>query len=129
VSDATGRYEVYVTAYPGPEGRWQVSNEGAVEPIWSRNGRELFYRNSTDLMVVDVEPAETFVAGEPRLLFSGSDELTDPGSPSLSANYDVTPDGKRFLMVSRQEQGARRLNVVVNCFEELKRLAPVNSRN
>jgi Tol biopolymer transport system component len=119
VSDESGRNEVYAQEYPGPGGKWQVSNQGGVEPVWSRDGRELFYRNGTQMMVVEVEPGETFVAGEPRLLFEG-----DFVASGRTANYDVSPDGQHFVMALRQGEGARKLNVIVNWFEELKRLAP-----
>jgi hypothetical protein len=73
------------------------------------------------MMVVEVEPGETFVAGEPRLLFEG-----DFVASGRTANYDISPDGQHFVMVLRQGEGARKLNVIVNWFEELKRLAPTN---
>ena len=46
-SDESGRYEIYVVPYPGPGGKWQISSEGGREPLWNRNGRELFFRNGT----------------------------------------------------------------------------------
>jgi len=115
-SNETGRNEVYVVPYPGPGGKWQVSNEGGTEPRWAVNGRELFYRNGGKLMAVDVESGASFRPGAPRLLFD------KPGM------YDVSPDGKRFLMTRRAgaEQGPPpEIRVVLNWFEELRRRAPM----
>src|ERR1700676_5576985 len=54
ISDESGRFEVYVQSYPGPGGKWQISTEGGTEPVWTRNGRELFYRSGDKMMAVDV---------------------------------------------------------------------------
>ncbi len=122
-SDESGRYEVYVQPYPGPGGKWQISTEGGNEPLWARNGGELFYRNGEQLMAVDITTQPGFSAGTPHLLFEGQYHF-QPGA-SLS-NYDVTPDGQRFIMIKSDAQEARQINVVLNWFEELKRLVPTN---
>ena len=122
VSDAAGRDEIWVQAYPGPGGRYQVSTDGGVEPRWSFDGRELFFRNLGDLMVVDVETEPTFKYGRPRTLFTGAYEFEGNGNP----NYAVTPDGSRFLMVQAAFLSTWELNVVLNWFEELKRLVPAD---
>ncbi len=124
VSDESGRYEVYVQPFPGPGGKRQVSTEGGEEPVWARNGRELFYRSGNKMMAVDIQTQPTFSAGKPRLLFEISPSLL---TFSLGA-FDVTPDGQRFLMVklSEQELPATQLTVVLNWFEELKRLVPTD---
>jgi Tol biopolymer transport system component/tRNA A-37 threonylcarbamoyl transferase component Bud32 len=54
ISNESGRYEVYVQPYPGPGGKWQISTEGGMEPVWNPNGRELFYRSGDKMMVVDI---------------------------------------------------------------------------
>jgi eukaryotic-like serine/threonine-protein kinase len=121
ISDESGRYEVYVLPYPGPGGKWQISTEGGTEPVWNRNGRELFYRNGDKMMAVDITTQPGFAAGKPRMLFEGRYEL----SPVQSANYDVSPDGQRFLMLKPTEQAApTQINVVLNWFEELKQKVP-----
>ncbi len=75
------------------------------------------------MMAVDITTEPTFRAGSPRLLFEGSYESSTIGS----AFYDVTPDGQRFVMVqAQQEAGASQIHVVLNWFEELKRLVPTN---
>ena len=67
-SDESGRFEVYVRPFPGPGGKWQVSNAGGTLPIWSHNGRELFFQNPDNrIMVADYEwKNESFVPGKPR---------------------------------------------------------------
>jgi Tol biopolymer transport system component len=126
VSDESGRPEVYVQAFPGPGGKWQVSTEGGTEPVWNRNGRELFYRSGDKMMAVDVELQPTFTVGKPRVLFQG--EYFASVFPFTGTAYDVSADGQRFLMVKQTEQTAAavQMNVVVNWFEELKRRVPTD---
>jgi hypothetical protein len=91
--------------------------------VWARSGRELFFgsRPGEQLMVVDITTQPTFQAGTPRVLLEEGFRLTGRGS---SANYDVTPDGQRFLMVQGGDANLTQLNVVLNWFEELKRRVP-----
>jgi len=67
-SDESGRVEVYVTAFPGPGGKWQVSNGGGVGPSWSADGKQLYYRIGDKLMLVPVQNVETFEFGAPSAL-------------------------------------------------------------
>jgi tricorn protease-like protein len=97
-SDESGRYEIYVQPYPGPGGKWQVSTEGGTEPVWARNG-ELFYRNGDKMMVVETTTRTSFSAGNPKLLFEGR-YATYQSVP----DYDVTPDGQRFLFLRAGEE-------------------------
>jgi Tol biopolymer transport system component len=127
MSSESGRYEIYVQPYPGPGGKWQISTEGGAEPVWNRNGRELFYRSGGKMMAVDIATQPSFAAGKPRMLFEGPYEAP----PVPIANYDVSPDGQRFLMVkpSEQEQAApTKINVVLNWFEELKQKVPTGKK-
>jgi serine/threonine-protein kinase len=127
VSDESGRNEVYVQPYPGPGGKWQISTEGGKEPVWNPNGRELFYRNGDKMMTVDIATQPGFAAGKPRVLFEGP---YDP-PPVPVANYDVSPDGQRFLMLKSTEQAQSaptQINVVLNWFEELKRRVPAGTK-
>ena len=120
VSDESGRYEVYVRPFPGPGEKWQISTQGGVEPVWSRDGQELFYRNEDRLMAVDVTVPPAFRAGKPQLLFEGQYQ-SHLGLP----NYDVSTDGQRFVMIQPgQETALRHINVVLNWSEELKRIVP-----
>jgi len=118
-SDASGRAEIYVQPFPGPGTRHIISVNGGKEPVWSRDGRELFYRESTALMAVPVETADTFRAGLPARLFDGPFVADNTGH----ASYDVSPDGKKFLMIRNEEGGLTELRVVLNFPQELKALA------
>jgi Tol biopolymer transport system component len=122
-SDESGRSEIYVRPFPGPGGKVQISTEGGTEPVWSRNGWELFYRNGDKMMATAIETKSGFVAGKPKLLFEGHYETS---MYAFEPNYDVGPDGQRFLMIkgSEQESAATQLNVVLNWSDELRRLAP-----
>jgi Tol biopolymer transport system component len=120
-SDESGRDEIYVMPYPGPGGKSQVSRDGGTMPRWNSSGRELFFLSAGAMMVAEVTTSPAFSAQSPRALFD-LPALTRGGVP-----YDVAPDGTRFL-VSRVQGGASaetiELRVVVNWFEELRRLAP-----
>jgi Tol biopolymer transport system component len=127
ISDESGRYEIYVQSYPGPGGKWQISTEGGTEPAWNGNGRELFYRNGDKMMAVDITTQPGFAAGTPRMLFEGRYER----APFPSTNYDVSPDGQRFLMLKPNESAdaaPTQINVVLNWFEELKRRVPTGNK-
>jgi len=120
-SNEGGVYQVYVQPFPGPGGKWQVSTDGGVGPAWARNGRELFYRNRDKMMAVDVATQPTFSAGKPRMLLEGRFAVI-PGF----LNYDISPDGQRFLMIkgAEQESAPTHLNLVQNWIEDFRRRAP-----
>ncbi len=123
VSDESGRYEVYIQPFSGSGGKTQISTEGGNSPLWSRDGKQLFYRRPTQVWVVDVQAGTAFSAGKPRLLF---EQAGYSGS-----NWDISPDGKRFLMVKSEEikpQPATEMILVQNWFEELKRLVPTGKK-
>jgi len=129
VSDESGHldWEIYVQPYPGPGGKWQISTEGGTEPVWNPNGRELFYRSGDKMMAVDIATQPGFTAGKPRMLFEGP----YMASPFMYSNYDVSPDGQRFLMLKPGEAGEAvptQINVVLNWFEELKRRVPPGNK-
>ena len=125
-SDSSGQFEVYVQPFPGPGPREQITFGGGDSPLWSRNGRELFFLVRGDvpgtvrLNAVEVNTSGTsFSASQPRVLFTGRYGRT--GSPTA---YDVSPDGQRFLMteyLDPPKQPVTRLRVVLNWFEELRR--------
>ena len=124
-ADESGRNEIYVQPYPGPGGKWQISSEGGTEPVWNRNGRELFYHSGDKMMAVDISTQPSFTAGKPRMLFEGPYVRTPTGQ--TFPNYDVSPDGQRFLMLKPTEQAEAaptQINVVLNWFEELKQKVP-----
>jgi len=121
-SDETGRREVYVQPYPGPGGKWLISTEGGGQPLWNRNGRELFYRNGDKMMAVDITTQPTFSVGKPKVLFEGR---YGPAGNTVP-QYDVAADGQRFLMNKpvEQETSAPQISVVVNWIEDMKRRVP-----
>jgi len=119
-SDEQGQLEVYVQPYPQTGEKWRISTEGGLKPTWSRSSHELFYRNGRKWMAVSYSTNPKFSAELPRVLFEG-DYINVPGRP-----YDVSPDGRRFLLLKSSEEPSRQtqLNVVTNWFEEVKRKAP-----
>ncbi len=119
-SDRSGQTEVYVKPYPGQGGIVQISTDGGLEPVWARSGKELFYRTGDQMMVVPVQTDTTFKAEKPRLLFEGSYRYN---FTSVTSDYDVTADGQQFVMVKEETS---QINVVLNWFEELKRLVPTH---
>jgi eukaryotic-like serine/threonine-protein kinase len=133
-SNESGAFEVHVRPFPDvTRGQWQVSNGGGTEPLWSRDGRELFYRGPNHgVMTVAVTPGAAWTAGPPRELFAAPTLMLGPiGNAAVSRTYDVAPDGKRFLMLKTVEPATRsrrapHLVVVQHWFEELERLVPRN---
>jgi serine/threonine-protein kinase len=122
-SNDAGRYEVYVRPTSAAKGRWQISTEGGVEPVWSASGSELFYRHRDQVLAVDVVTDPTFEHGRPRKLFEGRYALGEVKDDTRA--YDVAPDGQRFLMLRPEsEPSTGDLKVVVNWYDELRRLGP-----
>jgi len=120
-SDESGRLEIYVRPFPNvEEGKWQISRDGGQEPVWAPRGQELFYRNGEAMMVVGIKTEPTFTAGSPVVLFTGR------YTSGIAINYDISPDGQKFLMIKEDEGQPAQINVVLNWFEELKRLVPTN---
>jgi len=124
-SPESGRLEVYVRPFPNvEEGKWQISRDGGTEPVWATQGPELFYRNGEAMMVVGIKTEPTFTAGSPVVLFTG--RYTMGGAVT---NYDISPDGQEFVMIKEADEDEgqpAQINVVLNWFEELKRLVPTN---
>jgi eukaryotic-like serine/threonine-protein kinase len=133
-SDEQGHSEVYVRSVPTGKGKWPISNEGGSEPLWARNGKQLFYRSFTEgpqlvtrVWVVEIETAPSFTPSKPKLLFEQPGYCA--GDPIRS--WDISPDGERFLMVKLEERKPQPLTEMVlvqNWFEELRRLAPTPPR-
>jgi hypothetical protein len=120
-SDQSGRSEIYMRPFPGPGEEWTISIDGGTEPLWATTGGQLFYRHGDEMMVVDVNTEPTVTASKPRRLF----EKRYIRSTGFWPNYDVAGDGQRFLMVKgRAEEAPVHVNVVLNWFDELKRLVP-----
>jgi len=130
VSDESGRSEIYVRPFPGPGGKWQISTDGAGGAVWNPNGRELFFRSGDRMMAVDVTTQPTFAAGKPRLLFEARQYAPNPLG-GQRPNYDVLPDGQRFLMIKQTEQqetALTQIHVVLNWLEELNRRGPTTKQ-
>jgi serine/threonine protein kinase len=113
-SNESGRPEVYAVSFPEGKRKVQISNAGGFEPRWRADGKELFYlRPGGTLMAVDVQPGAGPKVGAPRPLFD---------FPGSAQDYDVAPDGQRFLVnVPVVESNAVPLNLVVNWTAGLKR--------
>jgi serine/threonine-protein kinase len=124
-SNESGKFEIYVRPFPDPGGKVAISTQGGALPRWSHSGRELFYQDPQNrIMAVDVETTPAFRAGQPRALFELHADA--PAGNSSSSQWDVAPDGKRFLVFKApegQETGTK-LQVVENWFEELRRRIP-----
>ena len=125
MSTERGWSEVFVCAFPDvTKGQWQVSTSGGDCPIWSPDGKELYYHWGDSVMAVSVETTPTFVSKTPRVLFRGTSVISS--GMGEDTPWDISPDGMRFLMMkeagsSQSASGSpRRINIVTNWFEELK---------
>jgi serine/threonine-protein kinase len=121
-SDESGEMEVYLRSFPDGGDKVQVSSGGGWAPVWPRSGKELFYSVPLEgskgrIMAVSVSPEPPVRASPARLLFEHRYEALD---------YDVFPDGQHFVMSETDNEAMRvtHFNVVLNWFEELKRLVP-----
>jgi Tol biopolymer transport system component len=131
--DESGRAEVYVAPFPGLAPRERISTDGGMHPLWSPDGRELYYRTGvnteemeqralaqrTRVMAVPIETKPTFKAGKPRMLFEG---------PYFESGHDiaVTPDGRGFILVRESDSQSvpNEIRIVLHWFEELKQRVP-----
>jgi serine/threonine-protein kinase len=124
VSDESGRNEVYVRPYP--EGtRVQISAAGGNQPVWSSNGRELFFRNGDQLLAVNVTPGQNFTFGKPVVLFSRSMPVESSGRAyEFMADFDISKDGDRFVTPKYNPNSSNvpRARIILDWFSELKRL-------
>jgi serine/threonine-protein kinase len=127
-SSESGRDEIYVRPFPNVNGgKWQVSADGGTRPLWARDGRELFYHTaSRGMIAVPIRAGTTFAAGTAAVVFGGPAFSV----PTDGRMYDVSADGRRFLMIKQApatgERAAAPLQLVVvqHFDEELKRLVP-----
>ena len=134
MSNESGRYEVYVRPFPGrassESGKWQISTGGGFHPVWSRDGRELFYEaltpDSRIMATTYTAKAGSFAADKPRPW--SNTQILDPVVGIL--NLDLAPDGKRFAVFPRpdtagEQKGSVHVTVLLNFFDELRRRVPV----
>lgn len=133
-SDASGRFEVYVRPFPNvADGQWQVSTGGGIQPLWARNASELFFLaadGALNAVSVEARGASWSAGGQTKILepryFTGG-----LGASTTGRTYDVSPDGRRFLMIKQGGSGDQastppQIIVVQHWFEELRRLVPGN---
>ena len=125
-SDESGRFEVYLRPFPSGESKRQVSTDGGTQPAWNPNGGELFYHAGDTMMVVSVRTEQGLALGKPRALFERVSPI--PDDPVWGVDYDVSTDGRRFIMIDDSEDvpPTTQLILVQNFAEELKRLAPAD---
>jgi len=117
----SGRSEIYVMPFPGPGASQQVSVDGGVEALWSRDGRSLHFQNGDSLMEADVTPGTPPRFGRPRPLYQGRYQ------PSVNGNtpWSVSADGQRFLRVQQAQPDSPidRIDVVLGWGDQVTRLA------
>ena len=125
VSDESGQPEIYVQPFPGPGGKLQVSTSGGSMPSWSHDGRELFFiAPDESLMRSEIKRRPELDIGIPQALFVTQIKHQD----EVHHQYDVSPDGQRFLINTLlEEEDATSITLVLNWFEELKRLVPTDN--
>ncbi len=122
VSNQTGRFETYVAPAAQPGNSVRVSPDGGLEPLFSRDGKELFFRRGDEVWSLGVTiGSEGLVdSRKPTLLFRGNQFR---GQEPPSRTYDISPDGSRFFMI-RDEQASDQIRVIFNFFDLLKQKVP-----
>jgi hypothetical protein len=117
-SAESGTGEVFVQTFPASGGKWQISSAGGSYPRWRRDGKELYYiAPDSTLMAVEISTGSGFAAGTPKPLFRAPIKLLDIGF-----QYDVSPDGGRFLInMLEEDQQTTSITVVQNWTAELKK--------
>ena len=120
-SNETGKWEIYVTSFPEPHGKWQISSEGGQQPRWRGDGKELFYLSSDGkIMAVPVTTGAKFDSGQPVSLFQASPR--QEGSLLDQFFYDVSRDGQRFLINTLVKSAETQpMSVTLNWDAELKK--------
>lgn len=128
-SDESGKQQVYVRPFPAADGRWQISTAGGTLPLWSHDGRELFFVAPDDrVMIVSVSARpSSFAAGKPEP-WPGARLQPRVGN---SSSYDVAPDGKRLAALlattdAGSDKSPTHVTFLLNFFDELRRRVPAN---
>ncbi len=129
-SNESGNYQVYVRAFPAQGGKWLISNAGGLFPVWSHNGRELFFRSSENRIMVAsyIVKGDSFVADQPRVW---SEKRLAP--VGFAQTFDVAPDGKRIAVLMPVEtpeaqQAQNHVVFLINFFDELRRKVPLSGK-
>ncbi len=130
-SNESGSSQIYVRAFPGAGGQWQVSSDNGTSPIFSRNGKDLFFFDVLHdrIMVASYSAkGDSFVGEKPRVWSEKSVAL--PMSGSVGAQYDVAPDGRRIVVATyaggSTQQDAGHVIFLENFIDELQRKVPLN---
>lgn len=120
-SNETGKWEIYVTSFPEPRGKWQVSTGGGEQPRWRGDGKELFYLSSDGkMMAAPVTTGVNFNVRTPAVLFQAAPR--QPVSTNDQFVYDVSHDGQRFLMITQVKNAETQpMSVILNWDAELKK--------
>jgi Tol biopolymer transport system component len=123
MSNETGSAEVFIRPYPDTGTAWQVSTGGGRSPLWSRDGRELFFTSGAKLMSVPIESQPTLRIGTPVRLFDGG------FSVEQARDFDISPDGRQFIVVRHSgiDGGKQEMRIVLNWVEEMKRVGGVGN--
>ncbi|MDX1583616.1 MAG: hypothetical protein R3338_08455, partial [Thermoanaerobaculia bacterium] len=117
VSNESGRNEVYMQPYPSLDRKIQLSDEGGYQPIWSPDGKTIFYRSGVNMMAVDVSgTGNSISASRPRTVFS---ESIGYGKGFRHWGYDIAPDGRFLVTPVESEFFPREIDVTFGLFEEL----------
>jgi eukaryotic-like serine/threonine-protein kinase len=119
-SNDSGRQEVYVTSFRDGSGKWQISTTGGVQPMWRRDGKELFYWSADNgLMAVSITLKKDGVeTGSPHQLFRFNNPV---GIVGVVSPYDFTPDGQRFVLLTTPEDKPRTVTLLTDWTVELKK--------
>ena len=120
VSDESGEDEIWVRPFRAAGAAEQISVDGGIEPVWSPDGAELFYRQGDRFLVVDIETERALRSGAPRELFRGRYDL----SPTGHQHYDIAPDGQHLAVIHLGGDDAGELRLIVDWAQELGRLVP-----
>ena len=116
LSDESGRKELYVRGFPRGERKWAVSSNGATQPRWSRDGKEIFYAENGSLVAVPVTTTPEFSAGTGVRLFPHY----SLGRENAEPLYDVSADRQRILLAERVTGKEARIHVVQNWLAEFR---------
>ncbi|MEO7363487.1 MAG: hypothetical protein ABI120_24345, partial [Gemmatimonadaceae bacterium] len=116
-TNESGRYEIYVRPFPGPGAAVQISQTGGTEPAWSRDGRKLFFRGDRRMYEADISTTSGIVVSNSRMLFT---DAFDGDMPMPHRNYDLTKDGRQFVMIGAAPESTVQTIVVLNWLGELR---------
>jgi Tol biopolymer transport system component len=120
-SNESGKFEIYVTSFPGAQGKWQVSSAGGTQPRWRGDTKELFYIAADGkIMAVPVNVGANFEAGAPAALFQA--HAREFFATSEQVSYDVTKDGQRFLINTQvKNPDTHPMSLILNWDAETKK--------